>query len=100
MATQTYSLKSALRLFLETPLGRPIRRSIMRAEARKERVFLSSQAAKAGGLPLFGQNLMDLWEQKCSSNIFFILGGGASINNLTSENFEEIGRNRSVGVNT
>jgi len=72
----------------------------MRAEARKERVFLSSQAAKAGGLPLFGQNLMDLWEQKCSSNIFFILGGGASINNLTSENFEEIGRNRSVGVNT
>ena len=100
MAAQSVSTKSALRLGLETPLGAPLRRAIMRNEAAKERRFVYSQASKAGVLPLAGQGLMDLWEPKASSDTFFILGAGSSINNLTDQNFREIRSHRSVGVNT
>ena len=72
----------------------------MRSEIKRERIFVAAQAEKASTAALTKEGLSSLLKEKPSADTFFVLGSGASIDRLSSDNFEEIGANRSVGINT
>ena len=100
MVSSSSIAKSALRIVLEGSWGAFFRRAIMCRETKGERLFVAAQAKKASTVPLSREGLASLLEDKPSAKTFFVLGSGASINRLSAANFEEIGANRSVGINT
>lgn len=95
-----FPLSRALRALAETSLGIPLRRLSMRFERGREGKFVSRQANKAGALQLRRDDFLGKLQPKPTADTFFILGAGSSINELTPENFAEIARHRSVGINT
>ena len=92
--------KKALRIVLDGRWGALFRQSIMRSEIRRERIFVAAQAEKASTAALTEEGLSSLLKEKPSADTFFILGAGSSINDLNPANLREIGRHRSVGINT
>ena len=100
MVSPSSIARRALRIVLDGPWGALFRQSIMRSEIRRERIFVAAQAEKASTVALTEEGLSSLLKEKPSADTFFVLGSGASINRLSPDNFEEIGANRSVGINT
>ena len=99
MAKERTSLKSLARLGLDSPIGSPIRAAIISKEARAEKAVVE-QAAEKCRVELFQPaSFVTKLGSKPQADTFFILGSGASINDLSPQNFQEVGRQRSVGVN-
>lgn len=72
---------------------------MMNQDARAEQRFVERQALIAG-VPVFSPGrLSPLLTPKPRGETFFILGSGASVEELTDSQFSEIGRHRSVGIN-
>lgn len=92
------SSKLARRL-IESSGFRTIRRKIMEAEARSEETFTKHQAKVASVNLMSLEDLRTRAKQAPSVDTFFILGSGASIENLTAANFDEIAQQVSVGIN-
>lgn len=88
------------RVALDSFLGTGLRNHLLRAASAQESAFVSRQAGSVG---LNSLNLNDL---RISSrrtpdvNTFFVLGSGASVEELTSRQFSEIASQRSAGINT
>ena len=99
MVSPLLSARKALRIALEGPRGAFLRRTIMRGEIERERLFVAAQAAKASTVALTTAGLSSLLKHKPNADTFFVLGSGASIDGLSMDNLEEIGANRSFGVN-
>jgi len=91
--------KKLARCALETTAGSFVRKAVVAREARLEEACVATLAQQAGVSIFHPQNFGGKLEAKPSADTFFILGSGGSINALTPGNFEEIGRQRSVGIN-
>jgi len=87
------------RKLLEGPSGSPLRRYIMAREARQERTFVRAQAARAGVKSFSLDEASPLLGPSSEIDTFFVLGSGASIEELSPENFDEIALQRSIGIN-
>ena len=87
------------RKLLEGPSGSPLRRHIMAREARQERTFVRAQAARAGVKSFSLDEASPLLGPSSEIDTFFVLGSGASIEELSPENFDEIALQRSIGIN-
>lgn len=92
-------LASLLRSLLELPISQSIRSSIMERESRKDDLFTSSQAQAAGVRLLSISDLQRRLGPKSQAETFYILGSGASIEDLTRVHFNHIGKQASVGIN-
>lgn len=92
-------LRRALRWGLETKLSQKARHTLMSRDARFEQNFLLNQASFGQERTFVTESLVDVFGPKLSSDAFFILGSGSSIEDLSEVNFREISRNRSVGIN-
>lgn len=97
------SLSSSIPLlerFRDSSYGSVFRQMVMRREISREREFASIQASRAAAQLLSPDALNPFLPQKAEADTFFVLGSGASINRLSDQNFSEIARQRSVGINT
>jgi hypothetical protein len=93
------NLTSTARALGELPSAARARRRIMRGEAAAEQKFVEVQAVVGRAKSLSPSLLNQVVRPKLAADTFFILGSGASIEELTPQHFEEIGRQRSVGIN-
>lgn len=84
---------------VDGPRGAPIRAVVMGSEALAESALVKSQARKSLATALNWKSLSAVLEIKPEADTFFVLGSGSSIEDLTTKNFMEIERNRSVGIN-
>jgi hypothetical protein len=89
-----------LRLILELPPSGFFRRLIFEYEAFVEKQFVKAQAIAHNVGDLDPKKLSQSLEIRSDADTFFILGSGSSVGALLPENFEEIRRQRSVGINT
>jgi len=89
-----------LERFRDSWYGSVFRQMVMGREIRREREFVSTQASRAAAQLLSPDALNLFLPQKTEADTFFVLGSGASINRLSDQNFSEIARQRSVGINT
>lgn len=87
------------RTVLEAEGSRVFRHSVMSREARSESRFVSTQAALGDVRAIEFSGFRDSLAPKPVAEAFFILGSGSSIEDLSEENFAEIRRHRSVGIN-
>lgn len=99
MSSLLRNLTGTARALGDLPFATLARRRIMRGEAAAEQKFVEGQALAASARSLGSSFLNQVVRPKPSADTFFILGSGASIEELTSQHFEEIGRQRSVGIN-
>lgn len=90
---------SSFRPLLELAASRGIRRKIMETEARRENAFTLRQAQIASVPALSLDRLGSKLGPITGAETFYILGSGASIEDLTSSHFEHIARQASVGIN-
>ena len=72
---------------------------VMDSDARRESIFTVRQAGAAGITTLSVDRLSSKVGPNSRAGTFYILGSGASIEQLTSSDFREIARNTSVGIN-
>lgn len=87
------------RHWMERPSGSPLRHAIMEIESRRETSFVARRAKDAGLEVANWNRLSSSLESKGDAETFFVLGSGASIEELSDNNFAEIAKNRSVGIN-
>jgi len=84
---------------LDSNAGQPFRQIALNGEARKEELFVKRRGADAGVQAFDWRELRRLKPPKRDGETFFVLGSGSSVEELSSRNFHEIGRNASVGIN-
>lgn len=90
---------SFFRPILELSASRSIRLRIMGTEARRESSFALGQADIASVPLLSPDRLRDKLGPGSRADTFYILGSGASIEDLTSAHFDHIAGQTSVGIN-
>ena len=96
MAISNY--RTGLRGFLEWPIFSPLRRHIMLQEALAEDRFVK-EAAKNHAMPSFNlEKMKDRLKEK-RKKVFYILGSGSSVEDLSRADFDIISGGVSVGVN-
>ncbi len=91
--------RNLTRSLIETRVGGIARQQIMVKDAAAEQAFVGAQSAVAGVAALTPARVALGLRAKPSADTFFILGSGGSIEELTTQNFDEIGQQRSVGIN-
>lgn len=84
----------------DTFLGTWLRNHILRAESVREFSFVTRQATIAGLSRLDQEELRSSLGPTPDVDTLFVLGSGASVEELTSAHFSEIASQRSVGINT
>jgi len=72
----------------------------MNKDATVESRFTSAQAIEAGVKNLGASDFLSRYGPSNGVDTLYVLGSGSSINKLTSNEFEEIATQRSVGINT
>ena len=92
-------LAPILRHLLETPLSGQLRRRIMSKEAEREVEFVQRQASRASVQTHSTGEFSSMLGPSREIDTLFVLGSGASIEELSTENFREIALQRSVGIN-
>lgn len=92
-------IKKVVRLLVESRVASPIRSNIVFRETRAENAIVAHKASYAGVRVFSPRSFSESMTMKPNADTFFILGSGASIGDLTPANFEEISRQRSVGIN-
>lgn len=93
------TLRKMARTVFEAEGSQVFRRGVMRREAQSESRFVDSQAALGDVRAIEFSGFRDFLAPKPLADTFFILGSGSSIEDLSEENFAEIRRHRSVGIN-
>lgn len=84
----------------ESRLGGFLRKIAMSKDARVESRFTSGQATAAGVKNLGSSDFFTRYGPSNGVDTLYVLGSGSSVNKLTSNQFEEIAIQRSVGINT
>ena len=84
----------------ESRLGGFLRKIAMSKDARVESRFTSGQATAAGVKNLGSSDFFTRYGPSNGVDTLYVLGSGSSVNKLTSNQFEEIATQRSVGINT
>lgn len=85
------------RLFSELRFLSPLRSMLAEYDASRQVSSVEKTAAQSFANPLKPREISG--ELKCRERTFFILGSGASVENLVTENFAEISTGVSVGIN-
>ena len=88
-----------LRSVLELRFSSWLRLSLALAEARAERNYLANRAAAATVRVFDAERLSNELRATKKSDTLFILGSGASVQQLTTAQLENIGTHLSVGIN-
>lgn len=88
-----------VRKLVESNGGGPLRQLIMSRDAKKERAFVGTQAGRAGVKSLSLDDASLFIGPSPGADTLFILGSGASIEELSPKNFAEIALQRSIGIN-
>lgn len=88
-----------LRQLLETPFSGSLRRQIMSKEAQREVEFVQLQASRGSVQSFSSGEISSLVGPTQAVDTLFVLGSGASVEELLPENFREIALQRSVGIN-
>jgi len=96
MAISNY--RTGQRGFLEWPIFSPLRRHIMLQEALAEDRFVK-KIVKRCGVEIFDFDRMKGRLTGKGQKVFYVLGSGSSIEELSPESFETISREVSVGIN-
>lgn len=84
----------------ESRMGGFLRKIAMSKDARVESRFTSGQAIAAGVKNLGSSDFLTQYGPSNGVDTLYVLGSGSSVNKLTSNQFEEIATQRSVGINT
>ena len=90
---------SFFRSILEHPASGSIRSKVMERDAIRESTFTVRQAKMASVSLLSPDCLRGKLGPDSGADTFYILGSGASIEDLTREHFDHIAQNSSVGIN-
>ena len=90
---------SFFRPILEHSASKTIRSKIMERDARRESSFTLRQAEIASVRLLSLDRVRGKLGPDSGADTFYILGSGASIEDLTREHFDHIAQNSSVGIN-
>ena len=88
------------RVSAESRMGGFLRKIAMSKDARVESRFTSGQAIAAGVRNLGFSDFLTQYGPSDGVDTLYVLGSGSSVNKLTSNQFEEIATQRSVGINT
>ncbi len=99
MSTNTRVVAKLGRALLDSNGGELFRRMVIYGEARREERFVEQRGADAGVEALDWRELRSIKRSKPRGETFFVLGSGSSVEKLSPQNFVEIGRNASVGIN-
>jgi hypothetical protein len=99
VVSRTDASRNIARLVLEGPKAQGLRRMVMDFDACSERAFLDRQAQRSRVPTLELNTLRSSLPHKPQADTFFVLGSGASVEDLSPEQFAEIRRHRSVGIN-
>lgn len=90
---------ASLRPLLELPFSSSVRSRIMAIEAKRELNFVLRQAAIAS-LPLLSiERLRQRLKTNFGARTFYVLGSGASVEDITEAQFDQIAAQASVGIN-
>lgn len=91
---------SRFRPLLELPASQRLRSGIMSYEAKRENLFTRRQGEIASVPLLSADRLRRSLGPDSGAETFYIMGSGASIENLTDEHFVQIASQTSVGINS